>query len=153
MGCYCEFLIPVGFCSTVLAKNAVSHKPFPLFSTRGAELSCHISGYVTSTPSINSLKRSLKTLFLLTLNQTYSLFLKQTIWIFLGVVSFPIVQRLFFNTATTACTRGFFLDGPDSRTQGIIVQENSGEVTQLNKNYLCFQGMSNISMILAEHKA
>lgn len=71
----------------------------------------------------------------------------------LGVGSFSIVQRLFFNAATTACTRRFFLDALDRRTQSIIVRDNSGEVIQLNKNYHYSQGMANISMILAEHKA
>lgn len=70
---------------------------------------------------------------------------------FIRICSFQIVQRLFFNAATTACTRRFFPDRPDSRTQGIVFQDNSGEIIQLN--YLCFQARSNISMILAEDEA
>lgn len=40
-----------------------------------------------------------------------------------------------------------------SRTQGFIVQDSSGGVTNLNTNYICFQSMSNISMVQAEHRA
>lgn len=127
MGCYCEFLIPVGFCSTVPAKNAVSHKPFPLFSTRGAELSCHISGYVTSTPSINSLRRGLKTVFthikpnLLTIFETNNMG-------FLGCWFIPNSSETLSTQQLLLAQEDSFLMGQTAGLKGLLFNKIQGKL-------------------------